>query len=177
MVARGHWNGWLYVIEPADVAPRFSSDVRCGPIADVNEIAQSRHEEIRRQAWTKDPDTLVFGAWVGGELAAVCWYQARETHRRRGGFFRLSEDEAELAQITTAPAFRGRGIGSELIQYGVQQMGALGFRRLYAKIWRDNVASLRAFERAGWHVQKRFIAVRLRGWQTPLVIAVPGRRS
>jgi RimJ/RimL family protein N-acetyltransferase len=176
IIARDYWNGYLYVIEPdAAVAPH-ERRVHCEELQDIDEAARSPHEELRRQAWTRDTDTEVFGAWVGRELAAICWFQARETYRRRGGLFDLKDDEAELAQVTTALTYRGQGIAGDLIRYGVSRMGALGFNRLYAKIWHDNVESLRAFERAGWRRQKRFVAIRLRGARRPLVFLLPKKR-
>ena len=124
-------------------------------------------------AWRQEAGAWAFGAWVEGELAAVCWFQARETHRSRGGVFDLADDEAELAQITTARVFRGRGVATELIQYAVWQMSRRGFRKLYAKIWHDNRASVRAFERAGWKLEKRFFSLRLRKRQKPVIFKLP----
>ena len=176
IAVRDYWNGWLYVIEPGSSAPT-SDTVQFGIIEDVKEISQSAYEELRRLAWQDEQDTVVFGAWVDGELVAVCWFQSRQTYRRRGGLFRLADDEAELAQITTAATFRGRGIAGLLIQYAAARMRGCGFRRLYAKIWRDNVASIRTFERAGWRLQKRFCSLRLRGRKDAMLFTLPTKRS
>jgi GNAT superfamily N-acetyltransferase len=178
IVAREYWNGWLYAIEPSMVSAHLAAGVDCRRIEDVDEIAKSRFAEIREQAWDREPDRAAFGAWVEGELAAVCWFQARESYRRHGGLFRLRDDEAELAQVTTASAFRTRGIGRQLIQHGVVEMGRSGFMRLYAKIWRDNAASIRAFESAGWRLEYRFVSIHWRVLNRPSIYKwVPRRRQ
>ena len=160
-VAEEYWNGWLYSLRLPAAATAFQGDVFCSAIQDAGQLAASPHEEIRNQTWAMEPDSWLFGAWVEGELAGICWVHARDTYVSRGGFFALRSDEAELAQITVAAAFRGRGIATELIRHTAVQMGALGFRKLYAKIWHDNYASRRVFERAGWQRTKRFLSVRL----------------
>lgn len=172
LIAKDYWNGWLYVIQPTREAPGDST-VPCAAIEGLHELTGSPYEEIRSQAWSMDADAWLFGAWADGKLAAICWVQARATYRRRGGVFDLREDEAELAQITTAHAFRGRGIATELIRFTACQMEAKGFRKLYAKIWYDNRASVRAFERAGWKLEKRFFSLRLRSRQKPLIFRLP----
>jgi len=176
LFVQDHWNGWLYVVDARKIGV-VPIDVECRRIADVGEIAGSAYEEIRRQAWQPEPDTFPFGAWSNGELAAVCWFQAGETHRRRGGLIRLADDEAELAQITTASVFRGRGVACQLIRHAVIEMSRAGYRQLYAKIWHDNVASIRAFERAGWQRQCRFLSIQWRYASRPMVIRLPQRRQ
>jgi RimJ/RimL family protein N-acetyltransferase len=52
-----------------------------------------------------------------------------------------------------------------------------GFRRLYAKIWRDNVSSIKAFERAGWRLEKRFVSVRLHVPHRALLIPLPMKKA
>ena len=105
-----------------------------------------------------------------GELAAVCWLYARETYRKRDGLFRLAPDEAELAQVTTARSFRGRGVATKLIHYAAWQMGLGGFRKLYAKIWHNNTASVQAFQRAGWKLERRFFSLKLRWMHRPVIV-------
>lgn len=176
LVAEDYWNGWLYTLEPD---PCSSASIRdgicCRLIEDPREIERSQHIELQRsRAQMDEPDTWSFGAWVQGELAALCIVQARETYRRHGGFFDLHDDEAELAQVTTAPPFRNRGIGGELIRYVASAMRECGFRKLYAKIWRDNVSSVRVFERAGWKCETRFVYLRLRMQGKRLLVRLPG---
>jgi GNAT superfamily N-acetyltransferase len=173
-----YWNVWLYTLATsASARPEDDGEVSFHPIDDVAEIRGSGYPEIQRQAWVRETDTWVFGARVGGELAAVCWLQARATYRQRRGLFKLREDEAELAQITTAEIFRGRGIATRLIQFAASEMEPVGIRKLYAKIWRDNLASKAAFEGAGWRLERRFVSCRLRKSATPFIVSLPRPRG
>lgn len=174
-IAGDYWNGWLYATRTTVGYRTPASSVSCAALADLQTVTASPHEEIRSQAWSQAADTWLFGAWVEGQLVATCWVQAGETYRRRGGLFGLAPDEAELAQIVTARAFRGRGIATELIHFAAYQMGARGFRKLYAKIWHDNWASVVAFQKAGWVIEKRFLSVRLHGAKRFLTFRVPAR--
>jgi RimJ/RimL family protein N-acetyltransferase len=172
VIATDYWNGWLYVLETCQ-APPVEVGVRYRILEEPGEVAGSPHEEISKQSAPLEGDTWGFGAWQDGEIAAVCWFHARDTYRRRGGMLRLANDEAELGQITTAVAFRSRGLATELIRYGAWEMRSTGFRRLYARIWHDNTASIRAFERAGWKPEKRFFSLRLHGCRNSIVLWLP----
>jgi len=173
-VTEDHWNGWLYVFEPSQKAPA-ADIIFCRAIEDVTDILLSPDHQLRIQALPKEKDAWVFGAWVENRLAAVCWFQARDTYRRHGGLFHLNADEAELVQITTSADFRGRGVATALIQWAAWEMGRDGFTRLYAKIWHDNLASIRAFERSGWKRKARFVSLRFRHLKQPLLFRVPVR--
>lgn len=58
---------------------------------------------------------------------------------------------AEIA-IYVAKDWQRQGIGSSLLHKAESEAGALGFDRLMAFIWRDNVASLRLFDARGYVV-------------------------
>ena len=61
---------------------------------------------------------------------------------------RLNTDVAELA-INTAPALRGRGYGADMIA-AVCTRNDLGAQLFLARIKNGNVASIRAFKKAGF---------------------------
>lgn len=94
-----------------------------------------------------------FAAWAGDDLAAACWYWESRSDRQ-GDTWPIHPAEAKLAQIVTGESHQGRGIATQLIAFSSEAMRARGFSPLYARIWHSNVASNRAFERAGW----RYIA-------------------
>ena len=62
---------------------------------------------------------------------------------------RLEDDLAEVS-IGLAPAARGRGIGREALRHVAGQAQELGVATLRALVKPENVASLRAFEAAGY---------------------------
>jgi len=171
-----YWNGWLYAIplSPRPPDSQTAAEISCRQIFDNTEIVASRYPEIQRHAWVRDQDCWSFGAFTDGELIGICWVHARETYRRRGGIFELGHDEAEIAQITTAEACRGRGVATTLIRFAAGEMAASGFHKLYARIWRDNVSSIGAFARAGWKPEKRFVSFSVRmGKPRSLVVRLP----
>lgn len=161
-----YWNGWLYSVKTGGNA--VSSDsLRFGTVS-VAEIAAANSEELRNLAWTSEADTWSLGAWRNEELVAVCWLLGPETYRKRGGVFDLAEDDAILAQITTSAEHQGQGIATFLIQNAMAYMATIGVKNLYAMIWHNNVASIRAFRKAGWRPECRFLSVWLRGKRKPI---------
>jgi hypothetical protein len=169
LVASDYWNGWVYLFTPTPT-PLANTRIHCAPISDLDIILESPHEELRKQGHDLGSYAWPFGAWMGNELAAICWFQARDTYRGHGGLLLLADNDAELTQITTAHVFRGQRIAPDLIRYGSWCMGRSGYTRLYAKIWHDNVASIKAFESAGWMRESRLLSVTLQYWKRPLTI-------
>jgi len=120
-----------------------------GPIADGGEITSSADPALRAVAAYGGEGARLFGAWADGTLAAACafWFGARYASRN---FWPLAADEAKLVQLVTAEAFRGRGIGSQLIAYSGRAMGEHGFSRVYCRVWHSHAASRAAVRKAGW---------------------------
>jgi UDP-2,4-diacetamido-2,4,6-trideoxy-beta-L-altropyranose hydrolase len=67
---------------------------------------------------------------------------------------RLAHDLAQISYVV-APGWRGRGIGSQLLTKSSPPACAeLGVHRLQGITFVDNIASVRAFHRAGYRVEK-----------------------
>lgn len=100
-----------------------------------------------------------FGAFTAeGELGSGCWFWTGRRLARRG-WGSLPPDATELVQINTASGFRGRGLAVSLIRHGGSRMRELGFRRVFARVWHSNEASVRAFTKAEWSYTSFFIAL------------------
>ena len=56
----------------------------------------------------------------------------------------------ELQKLYLAPAFHGRGLGSQMIRYIEDRARALGYRQIYLETHTALQAALRAYERAGY---------------------------
>jgi ribosomal protein S18 acetylase RimI-like enzyme len=145
----------LYRMPPqADAA---TSDVR--PV-DAATLAGHPAPELRELVEYAGEGARGFGAWTEeGELGAACWFWTGPRLRRRG-WGELPPGSTELVQINTAPEFRGRGLAVALIRTGGAAMRAAGCRRVFARVWHSNRASLRAFEKAGWEYDGWFVSVR-----------------
>lgn len=136
------------LFRPGD-APIGDSGVRVACLDDAEALASSSSPELRALVHYTGTEALAFGLYAGSELAGACFYWFGERYRARG-FIELPAGAAKLVQITTAPAFRGRGLAPILIQQSAQAMFARGFTPLYARVWHSHAASIRAFRKAGW---------------------------
>ena len=56
----------------------------------------------------------------------------------------------ELQKLYLAPAFHGRGLGSQMIRYIEDRARALGYRQIYLETHTALGAALRAYERCGY---------------------------
>jgi GNAT superfamily N-acetyltransferase len=65
----------------------------------------------------------------------------------------------EVDMLGVLPEARGQGLGSALIRHSLEQARQRGIRRFRAVVATDNVASLRAFERAGFVTQYPEVAM------------------
>lgn len=90
-------------------------------------------------AWTED-----------GQRLCACWVWFGDRYHRDRNFWPLAADEGKLISLETAPAARGRGLAPQVLAHARAEMGRHGIRRLYARVWHSNAASLRAFAKDGW---------------------------
>jgi ribosomal-protein-alanine N-acetyltransferase len=59
-------------------------------------------------------------------------------------------DEAELANIAVAPAERGRGVGSRLLDDGLARLAALGVRAVFLEVRGANAVAQRLYGSRGF---------------------------
>ncbi len=64
-------------------------------------------------------------------------------------FWPLAADDAASVHLMTAAPERGKGLATRLKQCSAERLRAMGFARLYSRIWWTNTASLRVSEKAG----------------------------
>lgn len=116
---------------------------------DHDAVKSNSDPAIFEQASYVGKEAHAYACHVDDSIGGICIYWFGDRYRKRN-FWSLKESEAKLVQIVTAPAFRRRGIATELISRSCQDMLNRGFTRLYARIWHSNSPSWRSFERAGW---------------------------
>lgn len=68
---------------------------------------------------------------------------------------RVIGDEAELMRICTAPEFRGRGIGTMLLEAGLRDMREHGAVSATLEVRSGNVPAIRLYEAHGFQVEGR----------------------
>ena len=112
--------------------------------------------DVRIMAWDEAAlNKTINGSWhfsyvneVGVRLCTCAvWYGDRYKKR---GYWPLKDDECKLISLETLPQAKGRGLAPLVISQATLKMSALGFRKIYARVWHSNAASLRAFAKAGW---------------------------
>jgi len=115
--------------------------------------------------WRNDKDVVRFSlsgrpvaaaghaSWLAARLAEAAprlWI-AEEAKEPVGQVRVDLEDETGTVSISVAPAHRGRGVGSAMLRALVIEMEAdVAVRILLALVHRENTASLRSFDRAGF---------------------------
>jgi len=130
----------------------------------------TRDDADRLLAWRNDPDAVRFSstgravapeehrAWIASRLAREqprLW--VGEEDGRSVGQVRLDVDGGVgIVSIAVAPEHRGRGLAAELLQRLAQLTAAdPEVHRLVAHVSAANLASLRAFEHAGFRQSAR----------------------
>jgi GNAT superfamily N-acetyltransferase len=57
--------------------------------------------------------------------------------------------------VAVRDPYRRKGIGTQLVQWAIEQAKAVGFARLSANVWEDNIPARAVFEKAGFGVLAR----------------------
>jgi RimJ/RimL family protein N-acetyltransferase len=73
------------------------------------------------------------------------------------GVVRFDTDENTIIGVTVAPTHRGMGIGAEIIKMGCLKFWEISHQDIMAYIKEGNLASLHAFEKAGFSFYKNDI--------------------
>jgi len=88
-----------------------------------------------------------FLAYWHGQPAYIHWvFSAGQKSR----FLRLGENCAEVTYMLTLPAFRGRRVCSQVVDHTVRLLCKEGVKRVFCVIHEQNVASIKAMQRAGF---------------------------
>lgn len=99
-----------------------------------------------REAWFAAHGPEKYPLWVAetpaGEIVGWISYSAFHTRPAYAGTAEVS--------IYLAESWRGKGMGSELLQFALDQMQPLGIHTLVGLIFGHNTPSIRLFERFGF---------------------------
>jgi acetyl coenzyme A synthetase (ADP forming)-like protein len=72
-----------------------------------------------------------------------------------GSYVRLRDPSAAEVAFAVADGFRGRGVGTRLLERLAERAAAAGIRRFVAEVLTDNAAMLRVFQDAGYTITRR----------------------
>lgn len=149
----------IYMLEkPASLAPP-SSDLMP---ADPRALAGTQSAILRKLSDWSGPGAHGFMLCDDGQPAAVCWYWYGEQYRAKRNFWPLANGDAKLIELGVREDARGKGLAVKIVVDSAERMFALGFQRLFARVWHSHAASYRAFERAGWRNVALIVSYRWR---------------
>jgi ribosomal protein S18 acetylase RimI-like enzyme len=83
----------------------------------------------------------------GDAVAGLIWIYDRDDTSR---LFRLGPGDFELNYGTVLPDYRRQHLFTNVLRFAASSLATRGCRRVYAGVHVDNIASRRAFERAGF---------------------------
>ncbi len=116
----------------------------------ASDLASCPFAELRECEWYGGTGSHLFGI-LRGDGVLVCaqclWFGER--YRQRA-FWPLAADDAASVHLITAVPERGKDLATRLKQHSAERLRAMGFARLYSRIWWTNTASLRVSAKAGW---------------------------
>lgn len=119
-VAEESWHATYEGIIPRDVQDNF--------------LKSAYNDEMLLRRWERG---LFFVAEIDGRIAGFA------------NFFRLKEPEkAELASIYLLTKYKGMGIGSKLLQAGIDHLQ--GVKEIYVSVERENSQAIRFYEARGF---------------------------
>jgi GNAT superfamily N-acetyltransferase len=102
-----------------------------------------------RQKWHRGD--LVVYATVNGRPAGIGWCARRVVDvPELGRTLRLKPHDAYIHDVFVAPSARGRGVAPAMLEFMAQQLRQTDVYRSWALIASENVASIRAFEKASF---------------------------
>lgn len=125
-------------------------------LADLNNLRRDKNyprEFYCDQA--KGAKTCYVG-FCNNEVVSIHWVF---THGEYSRFLKLEETDVELNYIFTMPHFRRQGISSKTIGYISMDLKQTGYKRLFAVVHENNIASIHTIANAGFIESFRIKAI------------------
>ena len=132
----------------AATSPAIFSRASREEVAEIAAASGSRPYEVRRRLAS---GRRCYLGRVAGTPAAAGWVSFdRESIGEQGLRLQLERGEAYVLNCVTAPAYRRRGLYSELLRHIAAALRVEGLRRLWIGADLDNLPSLKGMARAGF---------------------------
>lgn len=133
--------------EPVTERPTFRIDPLEGE-ADLDGVLSVEAESFTNP-WTRD-----MYAWELQNRSVCHVYVVRTPDCPVAGFcaFWLVFDEIHINNVAIRPQFRGRGIGTALMQHVLAEASRLGARRATLEVRSSNTDARRLYERLGFYI-------------------------
>jgi GNAT superfamily N-acetyltransferase len=102
-----------------------------------------------------DPNVLLLGAWVDGELAGFAHAMVREVEQR---WLRVGRRDVVIDNLAVGPRWQRHGLGIVLVEAVAEWARQRGAQQLQLDVWEANVGAVRFYESAGFALQRRQFA-------------------
>lgn len=132
-------------------------------ISDVAPLCNSASPILRRLGNWGGEEATGFALTDASGIVGACWYWHYERYRRDRNFWPLQPGDAKLVEIGVREDVRGTGHATRIVAASTVQMFGQGWKRLFARVWYNHTASLRAFEKAGWRNIALVATLKVRG--------------
>ncbi len=100
--------------------------------------------------------TKCYVALAGEEIAYIHWIYRKGDPNR---FLNLGDGVAELNYNTTLPRFRRRGLAGQMLVFIMWDLQAEGYKKVVGVANKENIAQIKACEKAGWRITGTITAV------------------
>jgi len=102
-----------------------------------------------------DPDVLLLGAWVDGELAGFAHAIVRTIEQR---WIVVGRRDVIIDNLAVGPRWQRRGLATALIDGVAEWARQRGAQQLQLDVWEANAGALRFYEDVGFVTQRRRFA-------------------
>ena len=147
----------------APVEPIEGVTIKKGSLRDLDQA----HQSNKPVPWEFECDKYdgVKDFFVATDAAGVQHISWIYYHDNRNRLLSLNPQEAEIKFCLTLPALRGRGIYPKVILEILNYLSKKGIKRVYMCVHRDNHASIRGIEKAGFQKVGDIVLKKLFGLQ------------
>ncbi|HTM22402.1 MAG TPA: GNAT family N-acetyltransferase, partial [Kofleriaceae bacterium] len=145
---------WTRGVQPTpglELRPFSEADFDALPELERAEMIEALEldEAYSREKWRRGD--LVVLARVNGRPAGIAWCARGPVPVPEiGRTLLLDQHEAYIHDVFVAPAARGRAVAPSMLEYLATELRQKDVYRSWALIGSDNIASIRAFEKAAW---------------------------
>lgn len=99
-----------------------------------------------------EPDVLLLGAWVDGELAGFAHAIVRTVEQR---WIHVGRRDVILDNLAVGPRWQRRGLATALIDGVAEWARQRGAQQLQLDVWEANAVAVRFYEEVGFVTQRR----------------------
>ena len=138
---------------------------------------KSSDQRMRDHAWYGGEHAIGYGVWENQELVCIAWFWIASHPKIPQRFSDLTEHEAVMVDLLTAPQCRGKGYAVAVARYAAMDLARRGYQRVWTWVWRNNWPSISVFSKAGWIYAFFLVEIKLAGMHRYFRLTFPRGRK